>query len=134
MGKITTSVQVRNALNEDMRLECEALVDTGANYLVLPSAWREKLGPLELRDTVELEAADQSKIIGEIRGPVTIQMPGFMRVSMDLLFIDMQPRHGQYEPLIGHFVLQQSGAIIDMVEHRLLKRGYFDLKNLKSSA
>ena len=36
-------------------MQSDALVDTGAAYLTLPSAWRERLGPLTHLDTVSVE-------------------------------------------------------------------------------
>ncbi len=66
MGRIITSVSVQNLANSDQRIRCDALVDTGASHLVLPSAWRDRLGELEELDSVELELANQQAIEGVI--------------------------------------------------------------------
>ncbi len=80
MGRIMTSVSVENLANPDQRIRCDALVDTGASHVVLPSAWRDRLGELEELDTVELELANQQAIEGVICGPVRIQIEGFRPV------------------------------------------------------
>jgi hypothetical protein len=71
MGGIVISVSVQNLSNPEQRIRCDALVDTGASHLVLPSAWRGRLGDLEELDTVELELASQQSIKGAICGPVS---------------------------------------------------------------
>jgi predicted aspartyl protease len=47
MGGIATSVKVENPASPEKKIRCDALVDTGASHLVLPAAWRERLGGLE---------------------------------------------------------------------------------------
>ena len=47
MGRIVTSVTIENAKDLAQGFRCDALVDTGASYMVLPSAWRDRLGDLE---------------------------------------------------------------------------------------
>ncbi len=37
---------------------------------------------------------------------------------------------GQYEPLLGYIALEQSGAAVDLIGHRLLPERYMDLKAL----
>nr|VFK64355.1 MAG: hypothetical protein BECKUNK1418G_GA0071005_10458 [Candidatus Kentron sp. UNK]VFK71724.1 MAG: hypothetical protein BECKUNK1418H_GA0071006_10803 [Candidatus Kentron sp. UNK] len=49
MGRISVSVSITNAFERKAFIDCVALVDTGAAYMVLPSAWRERLGNLHLR-------------------------------------------------------------------------------------
>jgi len=44
MGRIVASVRIENPLDPNARIRCDALVDTGASFMVLPSAWRERLG------------------------------------------------------------------------------------------
>jgi len=106
MGRIMTSVSVENLANPDRRIRCDALVDTGASHVVLPSAWRDRLGELEELDTVEHALANQQAIEGVICGPVRIQIEGFRAVYNEVLFLDMAPEDGIYEPLIeaGHGV------------------------------
>ena len=46
----------------------------------------------------------------------------------EVIFLPMQPADGIYDPLIGHLVLQQSQAAVDMVGHRLIHVKHVDLK------
>jgi predicted aspartyl protease len=128
MGRIITSVTVENFASPQFTLRCDALVDTGASHLVLPSAWRERLGELQLLEKVDVEVADQSILRGEIRGPVKVQIEGFRAVSSEVLFLDMKPKDDRYEPLVGYIVLEQSLAAVDMVGHQLIHVKYFDAK------
>ena len=45
-----------------------------------------------------------------------------------MLFVDMAPEDGIYEPLLGYIVLEQSGAAVDMLGHRLVHVKRMDLK------
>ena len=47
MGRIIASVTIANIGDPADQLRCDALVDTGASHIVLPSAWRDRLGDLE---------------------------------------------------------------------------------------
>ena len=38
MGRIVASVKIENLTDQDARIRCDALVDTGASYMVLPDA------------------------------------------------------------------------------------------------
>ena len=44
MGRIMSKVSVQNALETDRAITFDALVDTGASYLTLPVAWKDRLG------------------------------------------------------------------------------------------
>jgi hypothetical protein len=47
----------------------------------------------------------------------------------EVLFLDMQPdEDGEYEPLVGYIALEQAGAAVDMLGHRLLHVKRVDLK------
>jgi len=109
-------------------MRCDALVDTGASYMVLPSAWRDRLGELDEIATIELETATQQIVSGKICGPVRIQIEGFRPIYNEVLFVDMSPEDGEYEPLIGYVVLEQSQAAVDMLGHRLIPVKRMDLK------
>ena len=128
MGRIVSPVTITNYSEPARFLTCDALVDTGAAHMVLPAAWREKLGKLELVDTVTIETADQPQISAQICGPVRVEVEGFRAVSTDVLFLEMQPgKHGSYEPLIGYLVLEAIPAAVDMLGHRLVPVKHFDL-------
>jgi predicted aspartyl protease len=128
MGRITTSVAVSNLVQPHHEIRCEALVDTGSAGLVLPAAWKDRLGPLPLTRTVELETADQRVVTGEICGPVRIEIEGFPGVASEVTFRVMQPENGGYEPLLGYIILKQAQVAVDLVGHRLIAVKHADLK------
>ncbi len=96
--------------------------------MVLPNAWKDRLGDLETVSTISLETATQETVEGEIRGPVRIQLEGFRPIFNEVLFVEMNPEDGIYEPLIGYIVLEQSQASVDMHGHRLVPIKHMDLK------
>ena len=128
MGRIVTFVEVENPLDSEKRIECDALVDTGASHMVLPTAWRSRLGELRELGTVDMETADQSLLRGTVCGPVQIQVEGFRPIFSEVVFVDMKPEEGRYEPLVGYIVLEQSQAAVDMLGHRLVHVKRLDLK------
>lgn len=128
MGRIVTPVTIEIGFTSGQRIQCDALVDTGASYLTLPSAWKERLGDFDSLESIELEFADQSALTGEICGPVKIQVEGFRAIYSEVLFVEMQPEDGQYEPLVGYLVLEQCQAAVDMLGHRLVQVKRMDLK------
>ena len=128
MGRIVASVKIENPADPQAKIRCDALVDTGASHMVLPSAWRERLGDLEEIAKVPLETATQETVEGTICGPVSIQVEGFRLIYNEVLFLDMEPENGEYEPLIGYIILAQSQAAVDMLGHRLIPVKRMDLK------
>jgi predicted aspartyl protease len=130
MGRILSSVTVANALDSSLSMRCDGLVDTGTSHLTLPTAWKERLGPLEEIRRVEVMTATQEVVAGSICGPVRIEIEGFPPIFDEVLFVDMQPRDGRFEPLIGYVVLEKSQAAVDMLGHRLVHVKWLDLKGL----
>lgn len=128
MGRIVSSVTITNVADPTKNLRCDALVDTGASFMVLPNAWKDRLGELEAIETISLETATQDTVEGEIHGPVRIQLEGFRPIFNEVLFVEMNPEDGIYEPLIGYIVLEQSQAGVDMLGHRLVPIKHMDLK------
>ena len=55
-------------------------------------------------------------------------MEGFRPIFSAVLFIDMEPENGKYEPLLGYIVLEQSQAAVDTLGQRLLHVKRLDLK------
>ena len=100
--------------------------------MVLPSAWRDRLGGLEEIQTIELETATQASVSGVVCGPVRIQIEGFRPIFTEVIFLDMEPDDGEYEPLIGYIVLEQCQAAVDMLGHRLVHVKRLDLKRSSS--
>ena len=130
MGRIVTSVTVTSAKDYGKSFRFDALVDTGATFLVLPAAWKDRLGDLNVMRTVELETATQEIVSGEVCGPVVIQLEGFDPINSEVLFLEMTPNDGVYDPLVGYLVLEQSLAAVDMVRHQFMPAKTADLKTV----
>ncbi|MEW6357349.1 MAG: aspartyl protease family protein [Planctomycetota bacterium] len=128
MGRIAAFVTIENLSDPGKRIECDALVDTGASHMVLPLAWRKRLGDLREIGEVDFETADQTSLRGMVCGPVQIQLEGFRPIFTEVVFVEMKPDDGKYEPLIGYIVLEQSQAAVDMMGHRLVHVKRLDLK------
>ena len=79
--------------------------------------------------SVELETATQEIVTGDVYGPVRIQIEGFQPIFSEVLFVEMKPADGAYEPLIGYIILEQSQAGVDMLGHRLVPIKHMDLKS-----
>jgi predicted aspartyl protease len=128
MGRISSGIKIDNVIDPSKSIRCDALVDTGAAMMVLPTAWRTQLGDLETIRSVELETATQDVVAADVCGPVKIQLDGFEPIYSEVLFLEMHPTDGHYEPLIGYIVLEQSQAAVDLVGHRLVRVKHLDLK------
>jgi len=128
MGRIVAQIRITNALDPSHDIHCDALVDAGAAPLVLPAAWRDRLGKLGTSQIREFETADQRTITGEVAGPVQIQIEGFRPIHNEVVFLDMVQTDGGYEPLLGSLILEQSQAAVDMVGHRLVPVKHIELK------
>ena len=128
MGRINASVKIKNILEPDSHITCDALVDTGAANMVLPLAWKKRLGNLTTIREVDCETATQGLVSAEVCGPVEIRIEGFAPIFSEVLFLEMKPSEGVYEPLIGYIILEQCQAAVDMLGHRLLHAKKVDLK------
>ena len=128
MGRILAQVKLINPLDKTKELSFSALMDTGASYLTLPLAWKDKLGEMDDVRRVTAQVADQRSIEGQVAGPVRIEIENFPAAYTEILFIDRGTSSDSYEPLLGHLPLQQSQISIDMVNHRLFSVKYVDLK------
>ena len=128
MGRIVATVDIENISVSGAAMKLDALVDTGASYLTLPQAWKGRLGKFASEDIIELQTATQQVVKGTVCGPVKIQIEGFRAIYNEILFLDMEPNNGEYEPLLGYIALEQCGAAVDMIGHRLLPVKYMDAK------
>ena len=128
MGRIVAKVTVKNALDETKMRTFDALVDTGVTLLTLPKAWKQDLGKFLTTAGKKVQLADQHEVDAEICGHLTIQLEGFRKINMDVLFVEMSPVDEAYEPLIGYIVLEQEGIAVDMLGHRLVAVKHLDLK------
>ena len=128
MGRIVANVRIVNLLDPEKAIECDALVDTGAAYMVLPKAWQRRLGELKVVREIDCETATQKLVKAPVCGPVEIRVEGFPPVYGEVMFLDMQPSDGIYEPLLGYIVLEQCQAAVDMLGLRLVHVKKTDLK------
>lgn len=128
MGRIAVNVRIRNLLEKDRVVICDALVDTGTAQMVLPRAWKARFGELTTVREVDCETAKQAIVPGEVCGPVEIVLEGFKPIYGEVLFLDMEPNDGVFEPLVGYIVLEQAQAAVDMLGHRLIHVKKVDLK------
>ena len=129
MGRIITQVKVSNFTDATKSIEIDALVDTGASYLTLPSAWKNRLGDLEKIEDVEVETGTGEIRKGEIYAAVRTKVANFREVVNEVLFIDMETEEdNEYEPLLGYLVLEAIPVAVDMLGHRLDKVRALDLK------
>jgi hypothetical protein len=126
--RIIVSVTIENVRDASKSLSCEAFVDTAASLMVLPTAWKDRLGYLELTRTVELETITRGTIRGEVYGPVRIQLDGFRPIFTEVSFAEMKTEGDECEPLVGHIALAQSHAAVDILGHRLVRIKHMDLK------
>lgn len=89
MGRIVASVEIENPADPNARIRCDAVVNTGSSFMLLPSAWRDRLGKLEDIGKIQLETATQETVEGEVCGPTRIQIGGFRPIYNEVLFVDM---------------------------------------------
>ena len=134
MGRIVASVQIDNASDVTKGLRCDALVDTGASLMVLPSVWRDRLGELKPGTEIEVETATQEIVRAEVCGPVRIQIEGFRPIFSEVCFAERNGGDGDCESLIGHLVLAQSQVGVDVLRHRLFLIKHMDLKRVQSDS
>jgi len=128
IGRITAAVQIASERDPEKRIRCDALVDTGASHVVLPTAWRDRLGELRELATLDFETAIGTSIQGVVCGPALVEIEGFRPAFTEVAFVDMEPQDGEYEPLIGYVVLEQCGIAVDMLGRRLVQVKHLDLK------
>ena len=127
MRRIVAQMRLTSFTDPSKTLAVSALVDTGSAYITLPNAWRESLG--EIEELGEVELADQSVKKGTVCGPVRVRIGEFRPIVAEVLLLDMEPDDdGEYEPLIGYIALEQAGAAVDMLGHRLVHVKRVDLK------
>jgi len=129
MGRIIVQVEIFNPSDKSKYIKCSMFVDTGAGSLILPSAWKSRLGTFSSMEKVELILANNEVIKGEACGPVGIKIEGFRKIYNEVIFMEMdETKEGEYEPLLGYIILEQAQAAIDMLGHRLVPVKYIDCK------
>ena len=80
-----TSVIVEN-VPATGAVRIDALVDTGAGYLTLPMAWKERFGAFALEEEVALQTATQQVVSGTVCGPALVRIEGFRPIHGEVLF------------------------------------------------
>ena len=129
MGRIIVQTRVTNLFDESKFIECGMFVDTGTGALILPVAWKERLGNFMRSEVVELRMANGEVVRGEACWPVEVRIEGFRAVSNEVIFVDIGQEEGDgYEPLLGYVILEQAQAAVDMLGHRLVPVKYIDMK------
>lgn len=86
IGRIITAVDLENPAEPRRHKKIDALVDTGATCLTLPSVWKGQLGSFEMEETIESQIATQEVVTGIICGPVKIRVEGFRAIYSKVLF------------------------------------------------
>ena len=127
MGRIVVQTKITNHFDDGKSLDCAALVDTGAGALILPAAWRGKLGEFQRTEAVELLLASGEAVRGEACAPVEIRVEGFRPVFNEVLFVETAADEEQ-EALLGYVILEQAQAAVDLLGHRLVPVRYIDMK------
>ncbi|HIJ66526.1 MAG TPA: hypothetical protein HPP77_11320 [Candidatus Hydrogenedentes bacterium] len=129
MGRIVAQLKLTNFADPGKALSLSALVDAGAAYITLPNAWRDTFGEVEQLAEIDVEMADQSTKKGCVCGPIRVKLGEFRPIIAEVLFLDMEPdEDGEYELLVGYIALEQAGAAVDMLGHRLVHVKRVDLK------
>jgi putative addiction module component (TIGR02574 family) len=128
LKRIIVSVKIGSVSDASKSFRCDAVVDSEASLMVLPTSWKDRLGSLETTRLIELETASGGSMKGEVCGPVRIQIEGFRSISSEVAFVEMNPADSDYEPLVGNIVLQQSQAAVDRLGSRLVPVKHMDLK------
>jgi hypothetical protein len=128
VGRIIAQTKITNLADEGKSIECGLFVDTGAGALILPSAWKERLGTFLRSEAVELQLANGEVVRGEACWPVEIKIEGFRPVANEVIFMDTENGEDVQDPLLGYVILEQAQAAVDMLGHRLVPVKYIDLK------
>lgn len=129
MGRIIVQIKVFNRFGGDKSMNFNALVDTGAGYLTLPTEWKDQLGDFDLIQKTDVALGDESIVEGEICGPVRIEVERFRPIYGEVLFIPMKVENGgEFQPLLGYIPLEQIPVAVDMLGHRLIPVKAVDCK------
>ena len=73
MGRIVATIDIENIAESGSSKSLDALVDTGASYITLPSAWKEQFGVFDTEEIIKLQTATQQVVKGTICG-ATVDM------------------------------------------------------------
>ena len=90
MGRIIAQTKVTNLTDASKFVQCGMLVDTGAAALILPAAWRDRLGAFPREEQVALVLANGKVVQGSACAPVEIQIEGFRPVVNEVMFVETE--------------------------------------------
>ena len=113
MDRIIAQTTITNRLDGDKSIQCGRLVDTGADALILPRSWKDRLGNFLRSEPVQLMLANQEVIRGEACAPVEIKIDGFRPIWNEVVFTDFEG---------------QTQASVDLLGHRLVPVQSIDMK------
>ena len=128
MGRIIAQTTVTNRLDDGKSIQCGMPVDMDAGPLILPGAWKERLGRFLHTEPVELVLVNHNVVRGEVCAPVEIKIEGFRPVWNEVVFLEADNGAEEVEPLLGYVILEQAQAAVDMLGHRLVPVPYIDMK------
>ena len=121
MGRIIVQVEISNPSDDGKTLTCSMFVDTGTSGLILPMAWKERLGKFLSSEVIDLVLANNEVLKGELCGPASIQIEGFRMHFNEVIFMEMEStEESEYQGLLGYIILEQAQAAVDMLGHRLV--------------
>ena len=104
MGRVYVQVKIRNLFDDSRVVDCNPLVDTGAAHLTLPTAWKERFGDIKFIRKVDMRIpTTQEWYIGlKFADRWKFSRKPFDPVYGEVMFLNMKPDHGLYEPLLGY--------------------------------
>ena len=69
-------------------------------------AWKGAVRSLCAGGEVALQTATQQVVSGTVCGPALVRIEGFRPIHGEVLFVEMEPEEGEYEPLLGYIPLE----------------------------
>lgn len=81
-----------------------------------------------MEEPIGLRLATDEVVTGIICSPVKIRVEGFRAIDSKVIFLNMLPENGEYEPLLGSIVLEQCGAAVDVIGRRWIPAKCMDAK------
>lgn len=85
-----------------------------------------------MEETIGLRIATQEVVPGIICGNAKIRVEGFQAIYSKVIFLDMRPEKGEYEPLLGYITVEECGAAVDVIGRRWIPIEYMDAKFFSS--
>ncbi len=122
MGRIIANLKLADTEGSQAPISVDALVDTGATYLTLPYAMKDRISGVRKKRDVVCSLASGS-VNGEIFAPVDVIINDFDVITTEVLCVP-----DCNEVLLGYIPLEAANVAVDMLGHRLVKLNKIDLK------